>query len=98
MPRGSGRNYPPAVDQDGAGAALAVIAALLGTGQTELFTQRIEQRGAWIEREIVPGAVYREADIDVHFAGFGSGRLGRGRGCHAERRRGRRRHRTGGAG
>ena len=34
---------PPPVDQHGAGAALAVIAALLGAGQIEMVAQRVEQ-------------------------------------------------------
>ena len=33
----------PAVDQHRAGAALAVIAALLGAGQVEMVAQRVEQ-------------------------------------------------------
>ena len=36
---------PPPVDQNGAGAALAVVAALLGAGEVEMETQRVEQRG-----------------------------------------------------
>ena len=35
---------PPPVDQHRAGAALAVIAALLGAGQVEMVAQRVEQR------------------------------------------------------
>ena len=34
---------PPAVDQHRAGAALAVIAALLRAGQVEMVAQRVEQ-------------------------------------------------------
>ena len=38
-------------DQHGAGAALAVVAALLRAGETEMLAQRIEQGGAGIERQ-----------------------------------------------
>ena len=43
--------HAPSVDQHGAGAALAVVAAFLGAGQAEMLAQRVEQRGADIERE-----------------------------------------------
>ena len=39
---------PPAVDQHRAGAALAVIAALLGAGQVQMFAQGVQQGGARI--------------------------------------------------
>ena len=39
----------PAVDQHRAGAALAVVAALLGAGQAEVLAQRVEQRHARLE-------------------------------------------------
>ena len=38
----------PSIDDDRAGAALAAIAALLGSGQIEPFAQKIEQRDARI--------------------------------------------------
>ena len=45
----------PAVDEDGAGAALAAVASLLGSGEMEALTQEIEQRDARIvEDEIAP--------------------------------------------
>ena len=37
------RDDAPAVDQHRAGAALAVIATLLGAGQVEMLAQRVEQ-------------------------------------------------------
>ena len=39
----------PAVHQHRAGAALAVVAALLGAGEAQVFAQGVEQRGARIE-------------------------------------------------
>src|SRR5262249_54801179 len=39
---------PPPVDDDGAGATLAAVAALLGSGEIEPFAQKIEQRDARI--------------------------------------------------
>src|SRR5262249_56743300 len=35
----------PAVEQNGTGAALAVVAALFGPGEVEIEAQRIQQRG-----------------------------------------------------
>ena len=42
----------PAIQQDGAGAALAEAAALLGAGQVQPVAQRVEQRGARIDLHI----------------------------------------------
>ena len=36
------REDAPAIDEDGTGATSAMIAALLGPGQSEMFTQRIK--------------------------------------------------------
>src|SRR6476620_8365135 len=56
-----------AVDENGAGAALAAIASLLGSGQMEALTQEIEQRDARIvEDEVAPRTVHGEADGVVH--------------------------------
>src|SRR4051812_28432104 len=57
------RKHPPAADDDGAGAALAVIAALFGTGKTEMFTQGVEQRGSRVEIEDARLAVHRKGDF-----------------------------------
>ena len=43
---------PAAVDDHGAGAALALIAALLGAGEMEVLAQRVQQRGARIELKL----------------------------------------------
>jgi hypothetical protein len=56
---------PLAVEQDRAGPTLAVIAALLGAGQTEPFAQRVEQRGAVVEIELVVDSVDGEPDVAV---------------------------------
>src|SRR5262249_3551857 len=58
---------PPSVDQDGAGAALAAIAALLGAGEMQALAQEIEQRDARIfERHVAPYTVDSEADGESH--------------------------------
>ena len=44
------RQHAAALDQDGAGAALAVVAALLGAGKTDMLAQGVEHRGARIDR------------------------------------------------
>ena len=51
-----------AVEQHGAGAALAVVAALLGAGEAEVLAQRVEQRGAGVELERARLAVDGERD------------------------------------
>jgi len=58
------------VHEDGAGAALAVVAALLRTRQAEPLAQQVEQRGARVELERVLLAV------DVQADGGELGRLG----------------------
>ena len=51
-----------AVDEDSAGSALAVVAALLAAGECEVFAQSVEKRGAGVEREGVGYAV----DLESH--------------------------------
>src|ERR1700736_5547072 len=50
------------LNQHRAGAALAVIAPLLRTRLREMFTQRIQQCRAWIERQRMRAAV----DLKLH--------------------------------
>src|SRR5262249_17297918 len=54
--REAGIDAPP-VDQHGAGAALAVVAAFFGSGEIEMKTQRIEQRSPWRNVELALHAV-----------------------------------------
>src|SRR5262249_37256125 len=48
---GQAGQHALAVDMDGAGAALALIAALLGAGQRKVLAQGIEQRDARLDGE-----------------------------------------------
>src|SRR3978361_245043 len=48
---------PSPVDDDGAGAALAVIAALLRTSKMQMFAQCIEQRGPRVQLQFMRLAV-----------------------------------------
>lgn len=57
-----------AVDMNGAGAALTLVAALLGAGEAEMFTQRVEQRDARLDVERMALAV----DVEMN---AGHGRL-----------------------
>jgi len=57
-------------DQHRAGAALAVIAALLRAGQREMFAQSVEQRRAGIQHQGMEIAV--DPKLDLH---GGRGRL-----------------------
>jgi hypothetical protein len=47
---------------DGAGAALAVVAALLGPGEVEMQTQRVEQRGPRRDAQPVIDAIDVKGD------------------------------------
>ena len=55
----------PAVDQHGAGAALAVVAALLGAGQAQPLAQHVEQGRGCRHRQAVPSAVDLETDVEL---------------------------------
>src|SRR5258708_1695959 len=54
------------VEQDGAGAALPVVAALLGAGESEPLAQRIQQRGAGINGKPVYRPVHPQRDLKIH--------------------------------
>ncbi len=54
-----------------AGAALAVVAALLGAGQVQVLAQRVEQRGARVELERVRVAVDLQGDARCRRRGSG---------------------------
>ncbi len=54
------------VEQDGAGAALPVVAALLGAGESEPLAQRIQERRAGIDGKPVRCPVHSEGDLKVH--------------------------------
>ena len=49
--RQAGRDAP-AADDHGAGAALALVAALLAAGEMQVLAQRVEQRGPRVEFEL----------------------------------------------
>src|SRR5262249_62167535 len=51
------------VDDDRAGAALPLIAALLRAGQPEMLAQRIEQSGARVEIDGIALSINREAYV-----------------------------------
>jgi hypothetical protein len=52
----------PAVEQNGTGAALAVVAALFGPGNVEIEAQRVEQRGPWRDCQFALHAVDMKRD------------------------------------
>ena len=64
------------VNEHGAGAALAVVAALLGAGEMQLLAQRIEQRSPGLDIEVRRLAVDMKIDADRKSA------IGRGHGHH----------------
>src|ERR1700730_14114019 len=51
------------VDQHGAGAADAVLAAEMGAGETAILAQRIGQAAPWLNADRVLIAVHRESDV-----------------------------------
>jgi hypothetical protein len=53
-------NDATAIDMDGAGTALSVIAPFLGTSESKAFAKHVEERRAGIEREGMARPVYRE--------------------------------------
>jgi hypothetical protein len=53
---------PPVIDKNRARAALAAIAALLRSGETDVFAQRVEQRDARLERQVVIVTI----DVETH--------------------------------
>jgi hypothetical protein len=58
--------YPPAIKQNGTGTALPMVAAFLGTGESEMLAQRIQERRSGINEKLVRRPVYLEGDLHVH--------------------------------
>src|SRR5713226_3361121 len=56
----------PTIEQDGTGTALPVVTALLGTGESETFAQRIQERRPGIDEKPVRCPVHAEGDLKVH--------------------------------
>ena len=54
------RIQPSAVHRDGAGAALAMVTALFGAGELQVFSQRIEQRRSVVQFKRPLRTVYSE--------------------------------------
>ena len=67
----------PPVEQDGAGSALPVVAALLGAGEPEPLAQRIQQRRARINGQLVGRSVHPQGDFKVHSRRVSFGRVTR---------------------
>src|SRR3954465_12232385 len=64
---------PAPVHEDGARAALTVIAALLRTGELQMFAQCVEEARAWVEVKRQLSAV----DLELERSGFRRGAGGR---------------------
>jgi hypothetical protein len=67
------RHHTLAVDQHRAGAAGALVAALLRAGQAQVVTQGVQQGDAGVEPQRVGGAVDLEGDL--HLWNFGCFRV-----------------------
>lgn len=59
-----------AIDDDGAGAALAVIAAFLRPSEMEVLAQRIEKGGPVIQRQMLRFSVDLKDDFRLFFHDF----------------------------
>jgi hypothetical protein len=57
--------HPRAVDEHGARAAGALVAALLGAGEPDLLAQPVEQGGAGMHDRAHRAAVDPDGDVDV---------------------------------
>ena len=53
---------PDTVDVDGAGAALTVIASLLGSRQSQTFAQRVQERHSRFNFQLVLAPVHLQPD------------------------------------
>lgn len=56
------RHDPPAVEQDGASTAGALITALLRAGETEVFAQNVEKGLPHVQLKLVPLPVHCQAN------------------------------------
>ena len=65
---------PAPVDQHGAGAALAVIAALLRAREAQVLAQQVEQRRARVDEQAALDAVDHERERRAHGRIGGGGR------------------------
>ena len=55
-----------AVDVDGAGAALARVAADVGTGQVEILAERLDEEASRLDVELPSRPVDRQLDVFAH--------------------------------
>ena len=58
--------HTPAIEEDGTGAALAVVAALLRTGKSKVLAKYIEERGSSINCKLVSCSVHLQGDRKIH--------------------------------
>jgi hypothetical protein len=58
--------YTPTIEQDSTGTALSVVAALLGTGKSETFAQRVQERRPGIDEKPMRCPIHQEGDLNIH--------------------------------
>jgi len=75
---------PAAVEQHRAGAALPVVAALLGTRQVEMFAQRVEQRRTRVQVDVPHTTVDGQRDLRVVHRNPGVLRIDNGGYAHGQ--------------
>src|SRR5262249_42701737 len=65
--KGQARDDAPAVDENGAGPALAVVAAFLGSGEIKIFAKCVEQSGPWPKGNAPLDAVDAKRDVALRW-------------------------------
>src|SRR6188472_1809333 len=65
--KGQARDDAPSVDENGAGPALAVVAAFLGSGEIEIFAKRVEKCGPRPEGNSALDAVDAKRDVALRW-------------------------------
>ena len=64
--KGQAADDAHAIRQHRAGAALALVATLLGSGEAKVFAKRVQQGRAGVDRKAAHLAVYRHLDLVHH--------------------------------
>jgi len=58
--------HAPAIKQNGAGAALPVVAAFLRAGEPKVLAKYVKERGSGIDGKLVGCSIYPQGDRKIH--------------------------------
>src|SRR6266516_568982 len=56
----------PTIKQDGTGSALTVVAAFLGTSESETFAQQVQERRPGIDEKLMYCSIHLKGDLKFH--------------------------------